>query len=293
MGPEGGRFRVTLLGTGNPRPLMERFGPSTLVDVGTTRLLFDCGRGATQRLFQLGVPLADANLLFLTHLHSDHVVGLPDLWLTGWIFGREAPLLILGPEGTKEMAADMERAFQFDVAVRRDKDERLPAAGAVLQADDVVPGVVFEGTDVRVTAFEVDHGPVRPALGYRIDAGGRSVVLSGDTRLSEEVIRQSEGVDLLVHEVAALGEGAVRDRDLIDRVLAHHISPEEAGEVFMRAAPQLAVYSHLVLLGGIDTEELVRRTRTTYSGPLEVGEDLMELDVGAEVGVTRHMEGGT
>jgi ribonuclease Z len=266
---------------------VQRFGPSILVEAGEATILFDCGRGATQRLFQLSIPLAEVNELLLTHLHSDHVVGIPDLWLTGWVFGRRVPLRVRGPAGTREMTSHLEKAFEFDVRTRRDLDERLPAQGVVLLAEDIEPGVVCQARNVKVTAFEVDHGPVRPALGYRIDFDGRSAVLSGDTRLSENLVRHARSTDLLVHEVAAAGSEPVRDPILLRRVLAHHISPEEAGEVFTRVRPRLAVYSHIVLLGGLTTDDLLTRTRETYSGPLEVGEDLMAIDVGEAMDVRR------
>src|SRR5690242_12685249 len=116
-------LKVTLLGTGTPSPRMDRFGPSILVEAGNEKLLFDCGRGATQRLAQLKIPFSEVTSLFLTHLHSDHVVGIPDLWLTGWIGGRKAPLQVRGPAGTTQMMAHLEEAFSFDIHIRRDVDE--------------------------------------------------------------------------------------------------------------------------------------------------------------------------
>jgi len=279
-------LKVTLLGTGNPRPLLDRFGPSILIEADEEVLLFDVGRGATQRLFQHGVALAGTREVFLTHLHSDHVVGLPDLWLTGWIFQRTQPLRVRGPPGTRDLVEHLTRAFAFDVHVRRDLDERLPPMGAEMVGEDIAPGIVHQGPAARVTAFEVDHGPVKPAYGYRIDSGGRSVVLSGDTRPSENLIRHSVGADLLIHEVAAMTELHRRSSPIASQVLAHHTEPEAAGEVFARVAPRLAVFSHIVLLGGLTAEDLVEKTRRTYGGPLVVGWDGMVIAVGDSVAVS-------
>src|SRR6266567_3750205 len=284
----GQSLKVTLLGTGNPRPSIERFGPSILVEAGKETLLFDCGRGATIRLSQAGVPFSSVTALFLTHLHSDHVVGLPDLWLTGWIMGRHVPLQVWGPAGTADMMKHLGEAYAFDVHVRRDVDEQLPAQGAVLPGKDIDEGVVYESDGVKVTAFRVDHGLVKPALGYRIDYGGHSVVLSGDTRPSENLVKFARGTDVLVHEVfdpAAyhhLSNALTPEQR--KRVAEHHTTPEEAGRIFTRVAPKLAVYSHIV---PPNVPDVIPHTRKTYSGPLEVGEDLMTIEVGDQVRVQR------
>jgi ribonuclease Z len=292
-------LKVTLLGTGDPAPRMERFGPSILVEAGGERFLFDCGRGASQRLFQLRIPLASVNALFLTHLHSDHVVGIPDLWLTGWVMGRVIPLRVWGPIGTKEMTAHLEQAYQADMRIRM-ADERLPAQGVALSTDEIVEGVVYDSNGVKVAAFEVDHGAlIKPAFGYRIDYAGRSVVLSGDTRPSDTLIGMAQGVEVLIHEVAAAPPTFLQDAprppgappapppERLRSIIEHHTTPEQAGEIFGRVTPKLAVYSHITLVGGLTVEELSSRTRTMYTGPLEVGEDLMVIDVGETVTVQR------
>jgi len=285
-------IRVTLLGTGNPRPSMTRFGPSILVEAGPARILVDAGRGATQQLFLLGGRdlLSGIDLVLLTHLHSDHVVGLPDLWLTGWLFGRARPFSLKGPEGTAALMAHLEKAFEFDVKTRRDLDERLPAAGAAIDTKDLPPETIVEISGVRITAFAVDHGPVKPAYGYRIDYAGKSVVLSGDTRYSENLIAHAKGCDVLVHEVVApeveRRHAAVRDPAAIDRIIAHHTTPEDAGRVFSAVEPRLAVYSHIVPSPATE-KDLVAPTRKTYSGPLAVGYDLMSISIGERITVEK------
>src|SRR5581483_5241175 len=174
----GQNLRVTLLGTGSPQPRMDRFGPGILVEAGDKKLLFDCGRGVTQRIEQIRIRFTEIDALFLTHLHSDHVVGIPDLWLTGWARGRKVPLQVWGPAGTKEMMSHLKEAFQFDIEIRQ-QDDKLPALGVDVLAKDIERGVVYDGDGIKVTAFTVDHGQVKPALGYRIDFAGHSVVLSG------------------------------------------------------------------------------------------------------------------
>jgi ribonuclease Z len=284
----GQDLKITLLGTGNPRPSIDRFGPSILVQAGKETLLFDCGRGATIRLSQAGVPFSSVTALFLTHLHSDHVVGVPDLWLTGWIMGRKVPLQVWGPAGTTDLLKHLEEAYAFDVHVRRDVDEQLPSEGAVLTGKDIEEGVIYESNGVRVTAFGVDHGLVKPSLGYRIDYREHSVVLSGDTRPSDNLVKFAKGTDVLVHEV--LDPEAYREvgnsltPEQRERVRQHHTTPEEAGKIFTKVAPKLAVYSHIV---PPDVPEVIPHTRMSYTGPLEVGEDLMTIEVGVQVRVRR------
>lgn len=283
-------FRVTLLGTGSPIPVMDRFGPSILVEAGSEKLLFDCGRGCAQRLFQLQIPFAKLTVLFVTHLHSDHIVGIPDFWLTGWVYGRQEPLHIWGPAGTGEMVSNLEKAYRFDIHIRRDVDEKLSATGVQLVSADISEGVVYERNGVKVTVFNVDHGPVKPAFGYRVDYGGHSVVLSGDTRVSENLIRNAKDTDLLIHEVMDVETFRKIRPELTERqiqaVKDHHTSPEDAGTVFARVKPKLAVYSHIA--GGGKAEDVIAATRKTYSGPLEFGTDLMSFDVGDKIEVHRH-----
>ncbi|HEX6083872.1 MAG TPA: MBL fold metallo-hydrolase [Thermoanaerobaculia bacterium] len=273
------RFRITLLGTGTPKPVMERFGPSILVEAGSEVLLFDAGRGSLQRLEQAGVPYARLTALFLTHLHSDHVVGLPDLWLSGWLVSRRAtPLEVWGPAGTAEMVARLREAYEFDLQIRVE-DDQANAEGGRLIATDVEEGVVVKRNGVTVKAFLVDHAPIEPALGYRIDYRGHSVVLSGDTRKSENLIKHAKGVDVLIHEVAASDKDDLARSSLSRSILAHHTTAAEAAAVFRETAPKLAVYSHIVLRGAASADDVLRDTRRTYDGKLVMGSDLMTIDV--------------
>jgi ribonuclease Z len=270
-----------------PAPFLDRFGPATLVETGADILLFDCGRGTAQRLFQLGIPTGKTNL-FLTHLHSDHITGIPDVWLTGWCGQeqRKGPFRVWGPAGTRDMAFHLERAYQADIRIRME-DEGIPPEGATFSALDIEEGVVYDANGVQVRAFDVDHGEaIKPAFGYRVDYAGRSVVISGDTRMCDNLIRFSGGADVIVHEVAATTEAAYRHSEGLRKAIDHHITPEQAGEVFTRLNPRLAVYTHLVL-ADVSVDDLIAMTRKTYAGLLEVGEDLMSVEIGDTVKVRR------
>ena len=290
-------FKVTLLGTGDPIPRTDRFGPATLVEVGGQELLFDVGRGATQRLVQMNIALSAIDAVFLTHFHHDHLVGLPDLWMTGWIpppFGRRSvPFEVWGPTGTASLLSNLEEAFALNTSIRI-PDELLVPEGIEMVAHEFdKDGVVYEKDGVQVTAFAVDHGAlIKPSYGYRIDYDGRAVVISGDTRFDRNLIAAAKGADLIVHEVALASDELLASSEQFRRIVAHHTTPEEAGIVFAEVSPKLAVYTHLVMLSSKTIPEaplpsLITRTRKHYDGPLVVGEDLMSFIVDDTVSISR------
>jgi ribonuclease Z len=289
-------FRVTLLGTGTPIPRPDRFGPCTLVEAGDQKLLIDAGRGATIRLGQLNIPIGRIDVLLLTHFHSDHTSGVPDLWLTGWLTShfakRTKPMHIIGPVGSRTLMSKLEEAYADDIKIRL-VDEKLPPEGIATKVEEFSrDGVVYEKNGVKVIAFEVDHGDViKPCYGYRIEYGGRAAVFSSDTRYNENVIKYGAGADLLVHEVA-IAKPELMTEDYIQRIVAHHTTPREAGMVFAQTKPKLAAYTHLVFLASdriaaASVDDLIAQTRQTYGGPLVAGEDLMQFEIGEDVTVLR------
>jgi ribonuclease Z len=289
-------FRVTLLGTGVPVPSPDRFGPCTLVEAGEQKFLVDAGRGATIRLHQLRIPIGRIDVQLLTHYHSDHTSGVPDVWLTGWLeshFGtRKRPYRVIGPTGARELMENLERAYALDIRIRI-ADEKLPLSGIATEVTEFErDGTIFQKDGVKVIAFEVDHGDViKPCFGYRFEYSGRVAVLSSDTRYNANVIKYGAGADLLVHEVASARPELMKE-PYIQRIIAHHTTPAEAGRVFAQARPKLAAYTHLALIGSGQVppptiDDVVAETRQTYRGPLMVGEDLMAFEIGETVTVRR------
>jgi ribonuclease Z len=292
-------IKVTLLGTGAPVPSIERFGPGILVEAGGQRLLFDCGRGASQRLWQLKIPLGKINALFLTHLHSDHVVGIPDLWLTGWIpavYGRRAsPLQVYGPNGTKDMMDNLVKAFAWDINTRS-KEKNKADSGAMVVTSEISEGFIWENNGIKVTPFIVKHADfIDSALGYRIDYAGHSVIISGDTRYSNNLVKYAKNADLIIHEVAAANEQSMQNSSLINQILGFHSSPEDAARVFEQIKPKLAVYSHIVLLTSDPSippptiNDLTIRTQKIYKGAFQVGEDLLSMEIGDKIKVSKYV----
>ncbi|MEJ8853262.1 MBL fold metallo-hydrolase [Variovorax robiniae] len=281
-------LNVTLLGTGSPVPSNVRFSQSILVEAGKDKLLFDLGRGVTIRLAQLNIPFRDVTASFLTHFHSDHLVGLPDLWLTGWLptpfASRTTPMKIYGPKGTVAMTRNLTAAFAEDIRTRID-DEKLPPAGIAFDAHDIDAGVVYENAGVKVSAFATHHGDlIEYNFGYVIEYDGKKVVISSDTTYDERIAAMAKGADLLIHEVADIDPGLLKAYPRFKEIAAHHTTPEEAGKIFSKARPKVAAYTHIITLKAnapldVPPTEIVARTRKTYDGPLAVGEDLMRFEI--------------
>jgi len=285
----GSDFVVTLLGTGHPSPRLDRFGPSTLIEAADQKLIFDCGRGVMQRLYQVQQQTRVFDKLFLTHLHSDHTAGIPDLWITRNVMDRsDTPLRIWGPMGTESMVSHLRQAFKVDLKVRREVEQAYGLGnqtGYEVKAVDVDEGFIYDVDGLTVEPFRVDHyGDYsdEPSMGYRVTYDGRSVVLSGDTRYCENLIKYSKDADLLIHEVAAAPLGATITEN-VRYILSLHTGPEECSKVFSAVKPKLALYNHIIQCLGVSLEEMMDLTRKQYGGPVAFGEDLMRIEVGNEV----------
>jgi len=290
-------IRVVLLGTqGGPTFSVQRVGIGTLVEAGRERLLFDAGRGVTTGMARMSINPVDVTKVFLTHLHSDHVISLPELLVYPWAQGRRIPLEVWGPSGTRAMMQKFQEALAYDIHVRRDIDEKFPADGVKARVTDIREGVVYEHEGVKVTAFLVDHGPVKPAFGYRIDFAGHSVAISGDTTPSESLVKAVSGIDLLIHEVGRwkgdpvltgppgeLLPNSRQTRGQATTIAAHHTDGVEVGKIFDRVKPRLAVISHY----NVDARATLVLVRQNYAGPVEFGEDSMTIEIGNEIGVHR------
>jgi len=287
-------LRVTFLGTGAPRPSFERYGPSILVEAGDQRILVDPSWGLRERLMQVGsFPLlAGIDHVLISHLHFDHTIGLTDLWLTGWLFGRRVPLQVQGPEGTTAMMRHFRAAYDWDIEYRRLVG--VPVEGITIDATDVSPGVIYEHDGLKVTAFEVDHMPIDidtrerldlwgETFGFRFDYRGRSLVLSCDTRPSDNLVEHSRGVDVLVHEAQYPSPGASAEAKLANVSLSVHTEPKDAAVIFERTKPRMAVYSHLIP-PHVTAEEF--EAETPYDGPLTVAHDLMMITIGDEIEIS-------
>jgi ribonuclease Z len=273
---------VILLGTGYPRPDANHAGPATAIVAGDKWFLVDAGRGATMRVAGAALKYENLRGVFITHLHSDHTAGLPDVFITSWQFGRKStPLQLYGPTGIQQLSDAMLQFFAYDIHVRRDLVEKHPAAGATITTHVVRQGLVYDDGDVRVTAFEVDHAPVKPAFGYRFDAGGHSIVVSGDTRPDANLIRFAKGADILVQE-AYLPEhfDKVDSPQVAAKLKAYHSTAEEAGEIAKAAGVKTLVLTHMIPAGAEKT--FAERAAKTFHGKIIVGDDLKTITINGD-----------
>jgi ribonuclease BN (tRNA processing enzyme) len=270
---------VITLGTGTPVPNPERSGPATAVVVGRRVFLFDAGAGVMRRIAAAGLPIDGVTAAFVSHLHSDHTLGLPDLILTSWVMGRSTPMPVTGPPGLRRMTDHLVAAWAEDTVVRVKGLERGRPGGYRVDAREIRGGVVFDSGGVKVTAIRVPHGEWEYAFAYRVDAGGRSIVISGDTKPSEALEHASRGVDVLVHEVYPETRVAVENRpggELWPQYLREvHTSDVELGKLAASAKPKLLVLTHVIFMGATEQEVLDGIRRGGFAGRTVIARDLV------------------
>lgn len=281
-------IRVHLIGTGGPELTPKRLGISALIDANGQKLLFDVGRGALQNIYLSRIDPRDVTKIFLTHMHNDHIEGLPSMWITPWfLLRRTKKLEVWGPEGTKQMVEGMRLMYEHDLNHR--VSELLKREYLDINVLEIQPGLVYDNAGIKVTAFPVEHGDGNPAFGYRIDASGRSVVMSGDTTFNENVVKFGTGADLLISNVVAFSE-RMMNAGLARPVLDKLTTAEQGAEIFTKAKPRLALYTHIVKAELPPGEQgdaiIIKRTREAgYIGPLAIGHDRMIIDIGDEIKV--------
>lgn len=291
--PDG--LHVLLCGAGGPLPDPIRSGPCAAVIGGRTLVVVDAGSGGARNLQRMGFGPGLAEALFVTHFHSDHIDGLGELALLRWTgAARKAPLPVYGPAGVEEVVAGFTRAYQQDVAYRvaHHGPETVPPAGAGMTAHPFAPPapgeapLVWEANGLRVSAFAVDHTPVRPAVGYRFEYGGRSLAISGDTKKSANLAAQARGVDLLVHEAlapqlvarmnaAAKAAGRANLAKITADIPDYHTTPVQAAELATEVGAKHLLLHHVVPplpLPGLDAIFL-EGVSDAFAGGVTLGRD--------------------
>lgn len=280
------RTRLILLGTaGGPRPRRKRSGSAQVIASGGQLYVVDCGYGVARQLVLAGLPLRQLRHVFITHHHSDHNIDLGALLQLAWLSGLASRVDCWGPRPTRRMVADYLRYQSHDIGLRISDEGRTPFAPLIHAHDLVDAGQVMRDDRLRVTAAKVPHPPLPLAFAYRLDFPDRSIVISGDTRESGELVKLAMGADVLVHEVMLAERvpqmlGTLPNREALARsVIGHHTTAEQVGRVAAAARVKMLVLSHFVPAEDPDVpdEEWLEPVRRHYSGPVIVGRDLMEI----------------
>jgi ribonuclease BN (tRNA processing enzyme) len=277
--PAQKKTRIVLLGTGTPNADPERSGPSVAIVVNDTPYIIDFGPGVVRRAaaaFQKGVKGLAVNRLktaFVTHLHSDHTVGYADLIFTPWTLERKEPLSVYGPSGIKAMTAHLLAAYSADIRVRTKGLEPSNHTGYKVIAHEIKPGLVYKDENVSVKAFLVKHGSWRQAFGYRFETPDRTIVISGDTTPSANVIENCNGCDVLIHEVYSTVGFASRPPEWQKYHSNFHTSTRELAAIATKARPGLLILYHQ-LFWGVTDDDLIKEVQQTYSGKVVSGRDL-------------------
>jgi ribonuclease BN (tRNA processing enzyme) len=276
--PQKSGTQIILLGTGTPYPDPNASGPASAVVVDKREFLFDAGAGVMRRMNAAGLPISGPEAVFITHLHSDHTLGYPDLILTSWIMRRVSRLPVYGPHGLQRMTQHLLAAFAEDIQIRTQGLEREIPGGYRVTVHEIRSGVVYERDGVRVTAIRVSHGSWKEAYGYRIDTPDRSIVISGDARPSESIVRAAQNVDALVHEVYSPLHLAPEKRPggkyWPQYMREFHISDVELGALAARAKPKLLILTHIIRMGSTDEDLMAGVRAGGFNGPVRVGKDL-------------------
>jgi ribonuclease BN (tRNA processing enzyme) len=273
--------RLVMLGSGNPNPDPDRSGPAVAIVVNDQAYLVDAGPGlvrraeAARRRHQLAALGADRlDILFVTHLHSDHTVGLPDLIHTGWVAGRRVPLRVYGPPGIAAMVRHLTEAWKEDIRIRTEGDQPHTDQGWRVAATEVTPGVAYRDDKVTVTAIPVPHTNWEHAFGYKFEASDRTIVVSGDTRGTEALADACHGCDILLHEVYSARKLEDRSPDWQKYHHGSHTSTVDLARIAARARPRLLLLYHQLNMGETD-EELIAEIRSAgYVGEIQCSEDL-------------------
>jgi len=272
--------KLTLLGTGCPSPSHLRYGPSSLVSYKGTNYLIDAGSGVTQRLSEVGIKPGEIDYFFVTHLHSDHIVDLYQLFISGWHTGRETKFKVFGPKGLKSHFDKIFEAYKEELDLRKEWEKRPNVEGLAYEIIEINNELKIELENATIESVKVDHHPVDPAFGYKFILGPKNIIFSGDTRYCKVLEKSSKDADILVHEVfVGLDYDPVRmSSDTIENISDYHTTPEEVGLLASNASVKKLILNHFVP-PVIDEDDLVDRIAKYFDGEIVVGKDLMQFDI--------------
>jgi ribonuclease BN (tRNA processing enzyme) len=280
--------RIVMLGTGTPRPDPGRSGPATAIVVNGTPYLIDFGTGVIRRataayengVTALGFAGVNIKTAFLTHMHSDHTIGYPDLIFTPWLMGRRESLEVYGPKGIVAMTENIFKAWKVDIEGRTNgHHNHHNATGYKVNAHEIEPGRIYQDRNITVTAFSVRHEEMADSFGFRFDTPDRTIVLSGDTTPTQALVDHSQGCDVLIHEAYSMAQARNASRPSLEFRRRHHTSSIELAEIANIVQPRLLLTYHRSTSAEGPTQPgsediLVQEIQQTYKGRVVAPRDL-------------------
>ena len=264
--------KIITLGTGNPNPDPDRYGPAVAITIDESLYLIDCGAGVVRRVVGAGIPVSKITRVFLTHLHSDHTIGYPDIILTPGVIGRDEPLQVFGPKGLTSMTEHILAAYDLDIKERLEGLEPAIRENYIVHTHEIEQGEIYHDSNVTVDAFRVDHGTLA-SYGFKFSLPDRTVVISGDTKPSEALVENAKGCDVLIHEVYSAKGLRERTAEWRKYHSSVHTSTVELAEIANRVRPGLLVLYHQLFMKQSE-EDLVQEISKYYDGRIVSSKDL-------------------
>ncbi len=273
-------INFTFLGTGTPRPDIDKLGPSILIKNGDQEILLDAGRGTSIRLNQIGNDFLKVNRVFISHLHYDHIIGLPDFWLTSNLWQKKDNMNIYGPKGIKKFCQNIINSYTEDINYRYEKNNYSKLK---CHSFDTLPLGVKSGR-ITINFFKNSHGHIEESYGFKIKFNNKTVVYSGDTSYSQNVIDAAKNCDILIHEVIASSKKIYDDNTKLRKVFETHTNINQLIKILNITNPKLTILNH-ALLFDISESEVLNKIKKEYNGDIIFSKDLMSVDLGKEISI--------
>ena len=269
---------ITFLGTGTPRPDINKLGPSILINTQHEEILLDMGRGTTLRLNQIGNNYAKINDIYISHLHFDHVVGLADFWLTSNVWQKKTNTNIYGPIGIKNFCDGLLNTYKEDIKYRY-KNEKI----SNLKCFNFPKKKIYQ-SNLEITSFKNLHGHIENSHGFKIKYKDKVIVYSGDTTFSDNVINNSKNADILIHELIATTKKIYNSNKKLRDVVSSHTNIKQLIKILNICKPKLTIINH-ALLFGVSEDYVLNKIRENYSGEVIFSKDLMSIDLGKDINI--------
>jgi len=272
-------LNITFLGTGTPRPSIAKLGPSILIKNKNEEILFDAGRGLTIRLSQIGNDYSKINDIYISHLHYDHIVGLADFWLTSNLWQKKSDTNVYGPDGIKNFCSGIKKSFLKDIEYRYKKNKY-----SKINCYTFNENISGKKNKLKVISFKNSHGHINNSYGFKIISGDKTIVYSGDTSISENIINNSKNSDILIHEIISSSEKLFKKNKKLQQITTTHTNISQLIKILNIAKPKLTILNH-ALLFGISEKKVLSEIKKKYDGRIIFAEDLMSIDLGNEINI--------